>query len=281
MKTRVLILITTIAVAMFGAVTVTAQEKSIYFMKDGNAIFSSTVASVDSIMFIPKPKLSVKPSKLSFSAKATESYDVVVTTNQPSWNVDITSDQTWCTVTKGTDLFTVTATENTDTEQRTATITVTAGYAPEATIAVTQAAWSPFVQARYTTPNLAVIFYPGSAGANYIIEWPAVPGATEYKVYKSTANGDGRTLITTTADLSVSDAEILVTGTTPLYYWVTAVTNDIETPRPANGGIKVIYTVSRSSQTCISFSPITYMCNNWITLGSDNVSRSVTQNPIE
>ena len=147
MKTRILILITTITVGMFGAVTAAAQGKSIYFMKDGNAIFSSPVADIDSIIFVPTPKLSVEYSSLSFSSAATESLNVVVNTNQPSWNAS--SDQTWCKVTKGTNQFTVTADANTVAEQRTATIRVSAGYAADITLVVTQAKWTLVVKAKY------------------------------------------------------------------------------------------------------------------------------------
>ena len=155
MKNRILILIATMAVAMFGAITTAiAQGKSIYFMKDGNAVYNSTITNVDSIIFIPTPKLSVNSSTLSFSAKATESRNVVVTTNQPSW--DVSSDQPWCAVTKGTDQFTVTATANTVAEERTATVTVSAGYAPDVTIAVTQAP---------VEPNIAFV------GRNPVVEY--------------------------------------------------------------------------------------------------------------
>ena len=137
MKTQILILITTIAAAMFGgALSATAQGKPIYFMKDGKAIYNSTTADIDSILIVPTPKLSVKPSTLSFSAAATESYNVDVNTNQSQW--DVTSNQAWCMVIKGTNQFTVTATENTSDEQRTATITVTAGNVISVTIPVTQ-----------------------------------------------------------------------------------------------------------------------------------------------
>ena len=165
MKTRILILITTIVVVMFSVITATAQEKAMYFMKDDNAIYSSTITDIDSIILVPKPKLFVSPSTLSFSAAAATSRNVAVNTNQPLWNV--TSDQTWCTVTKGTNQFTVTATANAIAEQRTATITISAGYAPNVTVAVTQAsaepdiafvARNPVVEYLYTTTG----FFNGS-----------------------------------------------------------------------------------------------------------------------
>ena len=147
------------------------------------------------------------------------------------------------------------------------------------------AQWTPaVVKAKYTIPNVMVTYdYSGSllAGmrAHYIIEWPEAPGATEYKLYLET---QGKTYLrTTTTNLSVSSYEIfLSTATDTYYYWVTAVVDGVETSRPANGGIKVAYTVSRSTRTCIPGGPPLYQCN-YITTGSDSVSRSVSQNPIE
>ena len=139
MKTRILLLITVIAVVMFGAVKeAAAQGKAIYFMKDGNVTYTSAIANIDSIIFAPPipPTLSVEPSALSFTAAATETHDVVVTTNQQSW--DATSNQTWCTITKGTNQFTVSATANTGTDNRTATIRITAGNATGINLLVTQ-----------------------------------------------------------------------------------------------------------------------------------------------
>jgi len=139
MKTRILILITVMAVVTVGNIKeATAQGKVIYFMKDGKVTYSSEIANIDSIIFAPPilPTLSIEPSALSFTMEGTESYDVVVTTNQQSW--DATSNQTWCTITKGTDQFTVETAANTGTN-RTATITVAAGKATPKTISVTQA----------------------------------------------------------------------------------------------------------------------------------------------
>lgn len=157
MKTQILFLTTILATVMFGgALTANAQGKPIYFMKDGNAVYSSTTANIDSIIIVQTPSLSVEPSTLSFSAAATESYNVIVNTNQSSWNA--TSDQTWCKVTKGTSQFTVTATVNTG-ASRTATITVTAGNAPKVTLSVTQTSVS-------STPN--ILFSAGSPAIEYL-----------------------------------------------------------------------------------------------------------------
>ena len=123
-------------------------------MKDGNVIYSSEVTNIDSIIFVP-PMLSVEPSALSFTAAATESYDVVVTTNQQPWNA--TSNQTWCTITKGTNQFTVKASANTG-AIRTATITVTAGNAPNVTITVTQASGYPNIAFVARNPILEYLY---------------------------------------------------------------------------------------------------------------------------
>jgi hypothetical protein len=160
MKTRILILITVITVVMFGIVKeATAQGKAIYFMKDGKVAYNSAIANIDSITFAAPPVLpilSVKPSALSFTKEATESHDVFVTTNQPSW--DATSDQTWCTITKGANQFTVRATANTG-DDRTATITVTAGKAPNVTIEVTQASLAPDI-AFVANPIIEYLYTP-------------------------------------------------------------------------------------------------------------------------
>ncbi len=85
-----------------------------------------------------EPTLSVAPVALSFTAQAVESHEVVVTTNQSSW--DAASSQSWCSVTKSNDRFTVTAVPNTSaTSPASAVITVTAGTAKSVTINVTQA----------------------------------------------------------------------------------------------------------------------------------------------
>lgn len=84
-----------------------------------------------------EPTLSIVPVAISFTAQAAESHDVVVTTNQSSW--DAVSSQTWCTVTKGNGKFTVRAIANTSTSSPApAVITVTAGTAKPITINVTQ-----------------------------------------------------------------------------------------------------------------------------------------------
>ena len=111
------------------------------------------------------------------------------------------------------------------------------------------------VKAKYTHKMFTFANVAGRyirISAQYNLEWPGVQGATEYKVYNSTAASGAGTLITTTKDLSTFQIESLGTsaGTYLRYYWVTAVTDNIETPRPANGGIKVTYTVTFSSGNC-------------------------------
>ena len=89
---------------------------------------------------VEDPVLSIsQETPISFTKDAGESEvkTITVTTNQSSW--DAQSDQTWCKVVKETNQFTVTATANTGTSNRTATINVTAGNAPEVTLSVTQA----------------------------------------------------------------------------------------------------------------------------------------------
>ena len=95
--------------------------------------------------------LSVEPVALSFTAQATESYDVTVTTDEPSWNA--VSSQSWCTITKGDGKFTVRATANTSTSSPApAVITVTAGAAKPVTINVTQSGVGAELSVNIDTP---------------------------------------------------------------------------------------------------------------------------------
>ncbi len=93
------------------------------------------------------PTLSIDPktSDISFSPQATEVYTYTVTTNQPSWKVQVTpSDATWCKVEKSTDGkgFTVTAEKSKTSDGfNLATITVTAGKATPITIKASQYGW--------------------------------------------------------------------------------------------------------------------------------------------
>ena len=101
----------------------------------------------------PEPTLSIVSPALSFTAAATEFYDVVVTTNQQSWNA--TSDQAWCTIAKEANKFTVTVEANTSTYERTATITVSAGNAANVTVEVKQTGILPLLS---VSPNNPVSF---------------------------------------------------------------------------------------------------------------------------
>ena len=90
------------------------------------------------------PTLTVAPTEdMEFSAEATESYTIRVTTNQNNWNA--VSDQGWCVVTRHDDSFTVTAKENRAAAAPTpAKITVSAGEAAPVTIAATQYGAAPY-----------------------------------------------------------------------------------------------------------------------------------------
>lgn len=87
----------------------------------------------------PAPTLSLDrgAGPVVFTAAAKESFAYVVTTNQPSWDVD--SDQTWCLVAKDSKGFTLTAVENTaPVPPLPATVTVKAGAAEPILLTVTQ-----------------------------------------------------------------------------------------------------------------------------------------------
>ncbi|MDR1357230.1 MAG: BACON domain-containing protein [Tannerellaceae bacterium] len=105
--------------------------------------------------------LSVEPVALSFTAQATETHDVVVMTNQSSW--DAVSSQSWCTITKGSDKFTVKAAANTSTSPPApAIITVTADKARPVTINVTQSG----VGAELSVSPDAPLTFSSTGGAN-------------------------------------------------------------------------------------------------------------------
>jgi hypothetical protein len=111
----------------------------------GLAMFASCEKLVDSDKSTEEqhgvePQLSVSqetPISFTRDGGAGEAKTITVTTNQSSW--DVQSSQTWCTVAKETNQFTVTAAANTGVSGRTASITVTAGKAPDVTLSVTQA----------------------------------------------------------------------------------------------------------------------------------------------
>lgn len=225
-------------------------------------------------------QLSVSPdSPITFTnvGGASEVKTITVTTNQSSWNA--VSSESWCTIKKSGNEFTVTASGNTASTERTAVITVSAGRAENVTINVTQGGVVSVVKAEYEVPRISALYNP--VRANYTITWPAVTGATEYNVYKSTApSGEGK-LVTTTSDVTMSTSETLTTaGTHEYYYWVTAIMKTGATPRPDNGGIKVSYAVTLKSKVWMPNStPPLY--GYWMTVGTDNVERSVSQNPIK
>lgn len=88
----------------------------------------------------PTALLTLSPTNaIVFTADATETFEVQVSTNQDNWNV--TSTQSWCKVVRSGDKFTVNADPNVLNSAPTAAIvTVVAGKAKEASLTVTQAA---------------------------------------------------------------------------------------------------------------------------------------------
>ena len=143
--------------------------------------------------------LSVEPTALSFTAQATESHDVVVTTNQSSW--DAVSSQSWCTITKGDGKFTVRATVNTSTLSPTpAIITITAGSARPVTMNVTQSGIGAELSVNIETNTPILFTSTGGAGDVKTItvltnqsSWSVVSNQTWCTVNK---NGNDFTIIT-------------------------------------------------------------------------------------
>lgn len=85
----------------------------------------------------PDPTLSIDPATaLHFTAAATESHEINVTTNQDSWTA--ISNQNWCKVTQDKNKLIVKADPNTtETSPAPATITISAGSAKSIMLAVT------------------------------------------------------------------------------------------------------------------------------------------------
>jgi uncharacterized repeat protein (TIGR02543 family) len=112
-------------------------------------------------------------------------------------------------------------------------------------------------------------------------KWPTVYGATTYALYRSTSATGTGTLLGQTSDLSIRVEEAFASaGTYTRYYWVIATINGGKTVRPDNGGIKVTYTVTLASKVWMPGAPPNYTGGYWMTIGSDNLSRFVEQNPI-
>lgn len=159
-----------------------------------------------------QPTLSVEPVALSFTSHATEHHEVIVTTNQSSW--DAVSSQAWCTITKNNGKFTVKATVNTSTSSPTpAIITITAGKATPVTINVTQAGVNAEL---FVTPNYPVSFtYTGGTSEVFSVttnqmSWNALSNQTW-----CTINKIGNTFTLTTSENSEAEsrkAAITISG---------------------------------------------------------------------
>jgi Raf kinase inhibitor-like YbhB/YbcL family protein len=91
----------------------------------------------------------------------------------------------------------------------------------------------------------------GYPTAIFYLQWNAVPGAAQYNVYKSTsASGAGIKLSDGGLTATVFDStQTCSEGIATYYYWVTASSSQGETPRPANGGVKVSYDFKKDQTT--------------------------------
>lgn len=106
---------------------------------------------------IPAPTLSIDPATaLHFTAAATESHEINVTTNQDSWTA--ISNQNWCKVTQDKNKLIVKADPNTtETSPAPATITISAGSAKSIMLAVTQDAATNEPDATYPATEADLI----------------------------------------------------------------------------------------------------------------------------
>ena len=135
-----------------------------------------------------KPNISVESKSLTFTGQE-QTQEVTVTTNQATW--DATSNQTWCTVVKETNKFKVTVAANTTVDERTATITISAGDASNVTIEIKQAGAAHTLS---VSPNEPIVFSKngGVADAQTITvatnvsTWNAVSDQTWCTVTKGT-----------------------------------------------------------------------------------------------
>ena len=163
----------------------------------------------------PEAILTVEPmTAIGFSAVATESFDIIVTTNQSLW--DAVSSQSWCMVAKSNGKFTVTAAANASTSSPApAVITITAGAAKPITINVTQAGASAELSVSHRTP----VSFASTGGTSDVItittnqsSWNAVSNQTWCTVSK---DGNSFTIAaSTSAEAESRNAVITVSAGT-------------------------------------------------------------------
>jgi len=124
------------------------------------------------------------------------------------------------------------------------------------------------------------------------LSWPAISGASEYIVYKSDSpNGTKETYTKISSNeepLTQTNfyyEDYAIGGEITTYYWVVAISDKGETPRPSNGGIKITYKYVRDQQIMISpggLDPITHIYKQptYMTIYG-SLERVVGQNPIK
>lgn len=127
---------------------------------------------------------SIAPTSLSYDANEIGDRTVTITTDAESW--DATTDADWITLSKQDQILNVfVSAENTATTSRTATITITAGDAPEITLEVTQAA----VIFLYSEPD-SLFFSSNKPSEQFVTistnatNWDAIADSTWVKLIK-------------------------------------------------------------------------------------------------
>ena len=144
--------------------SVAVEKNGVTGVRTGNIIVKAgeaTPVTVTVKQFASDAELSVSPTELEFTSIDTEKKTVMVNTNVGSWNVTPSAD--WLIISKETNKFFVEVERNYTENERTGTITVTAGNAESKIVTVTQTASSASDWAN--DPNLRVLkAFPGAEG---------------------------------------------------------------------------------------------------------------------
>lgn len=232
------------------------------------AIFSMACSS-DPEVEVPKevPSLSVSPTQVANVSAAGGSTDITIRTNQASWTA--TSDKDWCNLTTdGIVTFTIVVKANSTADERTATVTVTAGKATPVKITVSQKGEGAVLSVSSTqVTNVA------AAGGNSKItvstnqsSWSATSDNTWCKVTAKTGE-DFTIVVDANSTTSARSATVTVTAgsATPVKISVSQLASSSPTlsvnptqvtnVAAAGGNTKITVTTNQSSWSATSDNP--------------------------
>lgn len=130
----------TIVYNMDGTFSVTVSDNNTGTERTGAITVNAGTAEEKTVTVIQaaRDNLSVNPTTLNYSYDETDFQSVVVITSADVYSA--TSNEDWVLITENDGSFEVNVLENTTSEERTATITITAGTATPVTVTVTQGA---------------------------------------------------------------------------------------------------------------------------------------------